>query len=69
VLKEQLGRRIAELRKKNKLTQEALAELTDYSVEFISFIERGINGPSIDGIERISKALKVSVQELFTFED
>jgi len=67
VLKKQLGKKIAELRKQKGLTQENLAELTDYSVEFISFIERGINGPSIEGLERISKALDVELKELFTF--
>ena len=67
MLKKQLGKKIAELRKQKGLTQENLAELTDYSVEFISFIERGINGPSIEGLERISKALDVELKELFTF--
>lgn len=67
MLKENLGFRISSLRRKKKLTQEALAEATGYSVEFISFVERGINGPSIDGLERLSNALDVEVKELFEF--
>jgi len=69
VLKEQLGKQIALLRKQKGLTQEDLAELTQYSVEFISFVERGINGPSIEGLERLSVALGVETKELFTFSN
>jgi transcriptional regulator with XRE-family HTH domain len=65
VLKKQLGKRIATLRKAAKLTQAKLAEKSGYSIEFISLVERGINAPSIDGCERIAKELKVSVRDLF----
>jgi transcriptional regulator with XRE-family HTH domain len=67
VLKQLLGSRISCLRRQKNLTQEELAEATDYSVEFISFVERGINGPSIDGLERLACALEVEVKELFDF--
>jgi len=66
-IKRQLGQHIAELRRKAGLTQETLAEKADYSVEFISFVERGINSPSIEGCERIAKALKVRLKDLFDF--
>jgi len=65
VIKKRLGRKIAELRKRNGFTQEQFAEKTDYSVEFISFVERGINAPSIEGCERIAKALGIPLKELF----
>ncbi|MCH6258978.1 helix-turn-helix domain-containing protein [Puniceicoccaceae bacterium K14] len=68
MLKKRLGEQIAILRKEAELTQEALAEATDYSVEFISLVERGINAPSIDGCERIAKALEVHPKELFNFD-
>lgn len=55
------------LRKERGFTQEGFAEKTDYSVEFISFIERGINAPSIEGCERIAKALRISIKDLFDF--
>jgi len=67
VIKKHLGQKIATLRRKKKLTQEALAEKADYSVEFISFVERGINSPSIEGCERIANALKVRIKDLFDF--
>ena len=67
MIEKQLGLRIAELRRASKLTQEALAEKSDYSVEFISMVERGINAPSVAGCAAIAKALGVSMAELFTF--
>ena len=67
MLKIQLGLRIAQLRRDKKLTQEELAEATEYSVEFISLVERGINGPSIEGLERIADALEVKPKNLFEF--
>jgi len=67
VIKKKLGRRIAELRKAKGLTQEKFAEKTGYSVEFISFVERGINAPSIAGCDRIAKVLKLPIKDLFDF--
>jgi transcriptional regulator with XRE-family HTH domain len=67
VTKKLLGQRIAELRKSNGFTQEQFAEKTDYSVEFISFVERGINAPSIEGCARIAKALGISLKDIFDF--
>jgi transcriptional regulator with XRE-family HTH domain len=67
MLQKQLGQRIADLRRANRLTQVQLAKETGYSVEFISLVERGVNGPSIAGLERFAKALKVDVKNLFTF--
>ncbi len=49
------------------MTQEALAEATDYSLDFISLVERGIKAPSVEGCERIAKALRVSLKDLFDF--
>jgi len=68
VLQRQLGQRIAELRRQRRLTQERLAEAVGCSVEFISLVERGVNAPSVAGLEKFAKALKVEVKELFTFE-
>jgi transcriptional regulator with XRE-family HTH domain len=69
VLQKKLGQRIASLRKGRKLTQEQLAEAIGCSVEFISLIERGVNAPSVSGLEKFAKILKVEVRELFTFEE
>ena len=67
MLQRKLGQRIAFLRKARKLTQEQLAERVGCSVEFISLVERGINAPSVAGLEKFAKALKVEVKDLFNF--
>ena len=69
MLQKKLGQRIASLRKTKKLTQEQLAEALGCSVEFISLVERGVNAPSVAGLERFAKILKIEVKELFTFEE
>ncbi len=49
------------------LTQEQFAEKCEYSVEFISLVERGVNAPSVDGLAKIARVLRVEVKELFNF--
>lgn len=69
MLQKKLGQKIASLRKARKLTQEQMAEALGCSVEFISLVERGVNAPSVAGLEKFAKILKVEVRDLFTFED
>lgn len=69
MLQRKLGQRIASLRKARKLTQEQLAEAIGCSVEFISLVERGVNAPSVAGLEKFAKILKTEVKELFSFEE
>ena len=69
MLQKKLGKRIASLRKNRKLTQEQMAEALGCSVEFISLVERGVNAPSVAGLEKFAKILKVEVKELFIFEE
>lgn len=62
-----LGKRIWELRRKRGWTQAKLAEMADLSDNYIGYLERGVQSPSIDTLERLSKALKVGVKEFFVF--
>lgn len=59
-----MGDRIKETRKKQKLTQEQLAERLDISVEFIGQIERGLKLPSMQVFIKIIEALNVSADYL-----
>lgn len=68
MLAQLLGRRIASLRKRSGFTQEQFAEAAGYSVEFISLVERGVNSPTVAGIEKIAQVLKVEPRVLFTFD-
>ena len=60
-----LGHRISELRQKNGLTQEKLAELVHYSPNHISKLESARTNPSFDLLLSIAKELNVSMHELF----
>lgn len=46
------------------ISQEKLAELADMHRTYISTVERSQRNVGIDGIERIAKALKVTMSEL-----
>jgi len=67
-LKQNLGKNIQSYRKLNRMTQEKLAELVDVEINSISSIERGKYFPSPENLTKISKALNVSLSDLFTFE-
>ena len=64
----QFGKRLSFLRKQKGLTQQELAESSEYSVEFISLVERGQNGPTLKGIEKLAHALSVHPKQLFEFK-
>ena len=66
---QKLAKRIKELRKINKLSQEKLAEKADVHPTYIGKIERGEMNPSTVFLEKIAKAFNLSVSELFTFPD
>jgi transcriptional regulator with XRE-family HTH domain len=68
-LKTNFGQNLKRLRKTRKLTQEQLAESIGVSVDFISNVERGINGPSFDTLEKLAAVLGVAVVELFQFDE
>lgn len=68
MLQKKLGQRIAALRKSQGLTQEKLAEAIGCSVEFISLVERGVNAPSVAGLQAFADSLKVEVRDLFIFD-
>ena len=63
------GKKLRKIRRHRDLTQERLAELLDVSVEFVSNMERGVNAPSFETIEKITQAFNLPVNELFTFEE
>lgn len=62
--KKKFGQELKAYRQKSGLTQEALAELIDRSVDTISNIERGTSGPSHETLRRLSKVFGLSLEEL-----
>lgn len=63
-----LGSRIKKLRLNKGITQEALAELTGLSRQYICDVERGTRNISLINIEKISIALEVTMSELLELE-
>ena len=59
-----LGKKIAEYRKKNGMTQAILAEIVGVDNETISRFERGTALPSLLRLFKIAQALEVGVGDL-----
>ena len=62
----EVGNRIMTRRKKLGLTQEALAEKSDVTTQFVSYAESGKRAMRPENLVKISSALGVSVDYLLT---
>ena len=58
------GKRVKKARKNIGLSQEALAHEADSNRTYISDVERGTRNPSIEVVERIARALNVTMGSL-----
>ena len=58
------GKRVKAIRLKKRMSQGDIARMLGVSVSYISQIERGIENLSLKGIEKLAKAIGVSVGEL-----
>jgi transcriptional regulator with XRE-family HTH domain len=67
-LRRQFGRRLRQLRKERRLTQERLAELANLSKDQISFLERGKSGTTLDTLGILAEALNVPLKDLVDFD-
>ena len=67
-IKESLGKRIKLLRNEIELSQEELADRAEIDRTYITSVECGKRNISIVNIEKIAKALGVSLSKLFDFE-
>ena len=66
-IEKKFGKRVRELRDKTGYSQEDLADLAGIHRTYLGGIERGERNPSLKNIQRIAKALKVPIDELFKF--
>lgn len=60
-LYQDIGKRIAKLRKENKMTQSQLAEILDISVKHVSEIERGITCLSLEKLNLLCDILSTNM--------
>lgn len=59
-----IGEKIRELRIRNQLSQESIAQLLDVSRQSVSKWEKGLSKPSTDNLLRLSEIFSVSVEDL-----
>lgn len=67
-IKKLLGKRIQNIRKSKKLTQEQIAEIIGIETASLSNIENGKYYPTAENLEKIINVLEVQPSELFMFE-
>ena len=66
-IKQTVGKRVKELRNKIGLSQEELADIAQLDRTYITSVERGKRNISIVNVEKLAKALQVTLAEFFTF--
>lgn len=66
MLYEEIGSKIREERKRQKLTQEKLAEMAGISLSFLGHIERGTRKLSVDTLVKICDALQCSADDILS---
>lgn len=64
-----LGKLVQRLRRKAGLTQEQLAEKAELSLKYLGELERGRGNPTLSILENIASALKMSLSEMFAYDD
>jgi transcriptional regulator with XRE-family HTH domain len=68
-IKLKIGQRIRELRKGLEISQEALAYKAEVDRTYITDVENGRRNVSVEILERIIKALDVSISEFFNAKE
>ena len=61
-----LGENIQSVRKLKKITQQELADAIGINMQSLSKIERGVNFPTFETLEKITKTLDVTPNELLS---
>lgn len=63
-----LGKKIKELRKAHKYTQEQLAEKIGIGTPNISYFETGKFAPSIETLQKLAQVFGIEIYELYMFQ-
>lgn len=66
-IRKKFGKKLREVRKTTKLSQEALGFKASIHRTYVGAIERGEQNVSLDNIYKLAKALRVEIKELFDF--
>lgn len=65
-IKYRFGKAVRRRRRELDLSQEKLGELAELHPTYISGIERGDRNPTLENIEKLAKALDISIAQLLT---
>lgn len=68
-IKEKVGQRIRQLRKELEISQEALALKAEVDRTYVTDVEAGRRNVSLEILERLIKALNVSIAEFFNSKE
>ncbi|KAJ9434347.1 Helix-turn-helix domain-containing protein [Candidatus Pantoea symbiotica] len=68
-LRMMFGIQVKKLRVASGQSQEAFADRCGFARSYMSRIERGSSNVSLDAIQTLAEALKVSVRDLFLFDE
>ena len=63
-VQQKLGKKLRHYRTQAGLSQERLGEITGLDRTYISGIERGVRNPSLKNIDKLAKALKISISDI-----
>ncbi len=59
------GKKLASLRKSMGMSQEAFALECGFDRTYIGILERGEKSPTLNSLDKIAKALNISIKDLF----
>lgn len=62
-----IGEQLRNLRKERGLSQEELAHLASLHPTYIGQVERGEKNITVETLDKITRALEISLEELFRF--
>lgn len=63
-----LSKRLRELRKKHKLTQEGLSEASGLDYKYIQRLEgKNPSSPTLNSLEKLAKAFNLKISKLLDF--
>src|SRR3972149_5569191 len=67
--REKLAARVRFLRKEKQWTQEQLGDKAGLTYKFVGQIERGEVSPTLDSLDKLAKAVGLTVGELLSFSE
>ena len=68
-LKQKVGQRIRQLRKELELSQEGLGLKAEVDRTYVTDVEAGRRNVSLDILEKLIKALEVSISDFFNSKE